>query len=166
MWSARRARGGRCGPASRISVASARATIIAPVSDDAAWLEVRDGETLTVYRLVTTGDQGSADLLECFKSNAELGKPPRPGRERREPLVHQGLSVFRSKDGAVRRQHRIVASLRPGEAPRIGTYVATVVLRGPGPTYQDRGDPDGHITVRVEASVALAGVVDIERIES
>jgi|tagenome__1003787_1003787.scaffolds.fasta_scaffold20873999_2 hypothetical protein len=133
-------------------------------NDQVQRVQLGNGELLTVYRLVTTNDRDDSAFVDCFRSNAEKGKAPR-GREARQPLIHAGLSAFKTKEQAIDRQRRIVATLKPGEAPRIGRYVATVDLHGPTASYEDRNEPDGHMTVWAEASTAARSVIDIERIE-
>lgn len=132
--------------------------------DQVRWVELQAGEALTVYRLVSTDDRDHAELLNCFRSNAERGKPPR-GREKRQPAVHGGLSVFKSKAQAVDRQRRIAARLAPGETPRIGSYVATVAFKGPGVRYEDRDQVDGHMTIWAPAERCVASLVDISSVD-
>jgi hypothetical protein len=121
---------------------------------------------MTVYRLVDTDQRGDPAFLECFKSNAEKGKDPRPGREQRDPLVHRGLSVYWTKEQAESLQRRIAAKLPPGVPPKIGTMTARMEIEGPGPRFLDLGDKSGHLTILIDALTAAATVVDIEPIES
>lgn len=117
---------------------------------------------LVVFRLVTTDDRPAPELLECFRSNEAKGKPPR-GRERSLPSLRRGLSVYASQAQAIDRQRRIVAALRPGEVPRIGSFVARVELRGPG-IWHTAAAVDGHLTIWASPSTCIAAIADIEPI--
>jgi len=125
---------------------------------------LRDGEELVAHRLVKTLDRMDPGLIESFKSNAELGKPPR-GREEREPEVHRGVSMFKAHAQAVERRQRILNRLiREGRADQlgIGDYVAMLRLVGPDFCFEDRGGtPDGHMTIWGSASSLVTAVVEI-----
>jgi hypothetical protein len=133
-------------------------------ADDVSASELPEGSSLVVFRLVTTDKTDDPALRDCFRSNAEQGKPPR-GREKRQPSLHRGLSVCASREQAIDRQKRIVAALRlaPGEVPRIGAYVATLELRGPD-VWHTEPEVDGHLTIWASPSTCTAAVTDIEAI--
>ena len=138
-------------------------TVYEPADDvDAA--ELSPSAVRVVFRLVTTDDSGDESLIECFRSNAERGRPPR-GREKQQPSVHRGLSVFATRAQVLDRQRRIVAALRlaPGEAPRIGTCVATLTLRGPG-VWHTTPEVDGHLTIWASPTACMASVTAIDAI--
>lgn len=118
------------------------------------------GERLEVFRLVHVSDAEDPALLEDMRSNASKGRPPR-GRELRQPAIHDGLSAYKTCRGAINRR-RLVAErlerLGRDEPVRIGDYVARLELEGPDVGYEDRDEPDGHLTIWASPS-RLAGAV-------
>jgi hypothetical protein len=126
-----------------------------------------DGEVLEAYRFVTTDALDAPTLENDFKSNYAKGCPPR-GRELREPLIHRGLSMFKTLAQARDRRQRIAENLRRQgrpEALRMGAFAARVRLVGPGVAFEDLQRVDGHITVWAEPSRCLEDIVEIVRIE-
>jgi len=121
------------------------------------------GERLEVYRLVRVADVRDAGLLEDMKSNAAKARFPR-GREVRQPTIHEGLSVYRSRQGAINRR-RLVAErlerLGRDEPVLIGDYVARLQLEGPDVGYEDRDEADGHMTIWGEPFRLAGAVADI-----
>ena len=129
--------------------------------------ELAEGQTLQVYRLVHVSEPADPALAEDMKSNAAKGKPP-SGREVRQPAVHRGLSVYKSHNQAAALRRRIADRLiaRGSNQPvRIGDYVARLVLSGPGIGYEDRDEPDGHLTIWGEPSRLAGAVADISPAE-
>ena len=124
---------------------------------------LRENEALEAFRLVKVSDRNDPELIESFKSNAERGQP-RKGREVREPEVHRGVSVFKARAQAVDLRQRILnRMIRAGRADEleIGDYVAMIRPVGPAFCFEDRGTPDGHMTIWGNASSLAATVVDI-----
>ena len=79
--------------------------------DEVRRRELAEGEPLEVFRLVHVSSAADAGLLEDMASNAAKSRPPR-GREIRQPAVHDGVSVFKSRAQAVARRRRIVETVR------------------------------------------------------
>lgn len=124
---------------------------------------LRDLEELVVFRIVRTADIEDPNLVESFRSNADLGKPA-VGRAERLPALHRGISVFKTRAQAADRRRRIVERLTRGgsrESLRIGDHVATLRLVGASFRVEDRDDADGHMTVWGDASSLAAAVVEI-----
>ncbi len=130
--------------------------------------ELAEGETLEVFRLVHVSAPADTALIEDMKPNAEKGKPAR-GREARQPEVHRGVSFYKTHDQAVARRRRIAARLaekNPDEPVVIGDYVARLALSGPGVGYEDRDEPDGHMTIWGDPLRLAEAVADISPAES
>lgn len=132
--------------------------------------ELAEGERLEVYRLVHVSDPSNPALLEDVTSNAAKGRLPR-GREIRQPAIHEGLSVFKSAHGARNRRRQVAERLERlgrNEPLRIGDYVARLELEGPDVGYEDRDEPNGHMTIwgspsRLAGAVAEIFPVDPDR---
>ncbi|HEY2536542.1 MAG TPA: hypothetical protein VGI24_06115 [Solirubrobacteraceae bacterium] len=92
---------------------------------------------VTAYRIVKDVDLGHPDLLDSFRSNYELGAPPR-GLEYESTLIHLGLSMYREVEMA------IATALR---WPRIGQYVAEVQLKPNNGFCYAATAQRGHLTV-------------------
>lgn len=116
-------------------------------------------DALEVFRFVHHEDLDPLVLEDDFLSDAAKGKTPR-GRSVKFPELMQGMSAFRSLDLARERWADLaLLAQRRGEEPRVGSFVAKVVLApGEGFDYDDLGRPDGHLTIRGDA-VKLAGAV-------
>jgi len=131
--------------------------------DEVRRCELADSEIRQVFRLVHVSAVDDHALVEDMKSNAAKELPAR-GRERRHPEIHRGVSVFKSLPQAISRRQRIAARLDrigTGEPVRIGDYVARLVLEGPGFGYEDRDEPDGHMTIWGEPLRLVAAVTDV-----
>lgn len=139
------------------------------MQDEVRRRELAEGETLEVFRLVHVSTLSDDRLVDDMMSNAAKDRSAR-GREVRQPEIHGGLSVYKSCGQAVSVRRRIVERLqRKGSAAQvaIGDYVARVVLCGPGYGYEDRNEPDGHMTIwgapsRVAGAVAEIYPADID----
>lgn len=83
--------------------------------DEVRSRELAEGEPLEVFRLVHVSSAADAGLLEDMASNAAKSRAPR-GREIRQPAVHDGVSVFKSRAQAVARRRRIVERATGGFA--------------------------------------------------
>lgn len=87
-------------------------------------VELREGEELTVFRIVRTPDAATAELVASFMSRAALGLPPRPGTpEEMHPLISEGISVYETRDAAVETARRVRARGRG-----LGDFVAELRL--------------------------------------
>jgi hypothetical protein len=120
-------------------------------------------EELVAFRLVRVCDPTDPRLIESFRSNAELGQPPR-GRAVRHPEIHRGVSVFKARVQAIERRRRIVDRLlqEGGERHlRIGDFVAELRLAGTRIRVEDRALADGHMTIWGDASSLVDMVVAI-----
>lgn len=125
--------------------------------------ELAEGQTLEVFRLVHVSEPGDDALVEDMKSNAAKGKPAR-AREARHPEIHRGVSVYKTYDQAAVRRRRIAARLTEqglDEPVAIGDYVARLALVGPGVGYEDRDEPDGHMTIWGKPLRLMAAVTDV-----
>ena len=133
-------------------------------ADELGRRDVPAGGALSVFRLVRTNDRGAPEFIDGFRSNHELGKPPR-GRERRLPEIHAGLSVYKTLEQARALRASIAAGLARkggGTQPRIGDYVAELRLPdGMGFAFEDRDEPTGHLTIWGEAEAIAGCTVDI-----
>ncbi|HWC50000.1 MAG TPA: hypothetical protein VG448_14055 [Solirubrobacterales bacterium] len=131
--------------------------------------EVQASTALRVaYRFVNFSQPDDPVAIEAFRSDAELGKPPR-GRSLRIPELREGLSFFRTKELALERWKGIAEYARkrdPLAVPKIGTYLAAVQLQADsGIFYEDLEQQDGHITVWGQPEVLAAGIIEIFSIE-
>ena len=128
-------------------------------------VELDEEQELTVFRLLRSDDPSDSEYAEGFMSNGAKGRAPR-GREQEEPLIHDGISVFKQPDQARRLRSTIAAKQRKlGREPLIGDFLATLVLVGPEVFYEDRDEPSGHMTIWGEPSRLMASVVEITPIE-
>ena len=128
--------------------------------DDCVRRKLAEGEHLEVFRLVHVSTADDDALAEDMKSNAARGRSPR-GRESRHPEIHRGLSVFKKYTQAAERRRQIAARLQEqgsDQPVKIGDYVARLTLEGPGVGYEDRDEPDGHMTIWGDP-LRLAGAV-------
>jgi hypothetical protein len=111
------------------------------------WHRLAPDEQIVAFRFVHVADPTDPDLIEDFRSNAELRKPRKEG-ERRDPANYHGISVFKSHAQAIDRRKRIVDRLAlAGQVPRIGDHIAKLALHGPDVIVDDPGNPDGHMTL-------------------
>jgi hypothetical protein len=125
-------------------------------------LEIAPGEVVTVYRVVRTADQVSPEFVDDFRSRSELGLPPRRNTpEDVHPQVHEGISVFRSREALTR---VIMTARRAGRD--LGGYVAELQLTADvGVTYHEWGSP-GHLTLwgdAVKLSEAVVDTIEVAR---
>lgn len=113
---------------------------------------VPPGGTIELFRIVRSSRIQQAAVINSFRSNYELNRPPR-GVEDRVALIQMGLSMFRrwsQAEGTARR------------FPAIGDHVARVSLgAGRGFAYADTGPP-GHVTVWGRPVQLMKAVVDIK----
>jgi hypothetical protein len=108
------------------------------------------GDERTVYRFVHV-DSVTDERLPCdFKSDRACGKRAR-GRQAHIPELHDGMSVFRTRENAAARWADLASKARqevPGATIRVGHFIARVELRaGQGLAYEDLGSEDGHMTL-------------------
>jgi hypothetical protein len=108
-------------------------------------------EPVIAYRIVKDVDLGHPDMLDSFRSNYELGAPPR-GLECESTLIHLGLSMYREVEMA------IATALR---WPRIGRYVAEVHLNPNNGFCYVATAQHGHLTVWGRPPQLVACVGDI-----
>jgi len=134
-----------------------------PSKDEVHRREIAPDELVVAYRLVTTDDRDDPALVDSFKSNRALNKQPR-GRERRQPEIHSGISVYKTVAQAADMRRRIAASLPSGVTRRMGPFAARLALRGPGVMYEDRDEVNGHMTIWAQPSRCMELLVDIERL--
>jgi hypothetical protein len=115
----------------------------------------RLGEPLVVYRIVKSASPFDPALADSFKSNYELGRPPRRTEVRFTP-THMGISVYLAQERA--RETAVVW-------PRLGEYIAEVNLEPDiGAAFALTAQP-GHLTVWGRAPQLLAAVADIVPVE-
>lgn len=113
-------------------------------------VELGEGEELVVYRIVEVPDSSSDEYVGCFRSRAELGRPPRE-IEQAVPLIWEGISVYDTLEAARRTARRF---------PAIGTHVAQLRITPElGVTYA-RWGPRGHLTVWGDALKLCQATVD------
>lgn len=126
-------------------------------------MQLAESQSVEAFRFVHTDDLDDAVLREDFISNLVKGQPPR-GREERYPLIHEGLSMFKTFEQARDRRERILGKLlregRGGEL-RIGNFVARLGLKGPDFCVEDRTEPDGHLTVWGAPDRCVESIVEI-----
>lgn len=101
-----------------------------------------------LYRIV----KGNQPSLDDFASAMMLGRPPRL-IERREPAAWTGLSMF---DSAAR------AGEKAREFPKIGAYIATVVLRDTRRVVWHKTLGPGHYTVWGRPEEFMPAVTSVE----
>jgi hypothetical protein len=116
--------------------------------------DVRDDEEMVAFRIVTTDDVDSPEFVDCFRSHAELGIPPRKGSaEISHPAIYEGISM---QD----RQDRAIALAQ--KWPKLGDFVAEVRLdKVAGATYYVWERPRGHLTVWGDPFKLSLAAVDI-----
>lgn len=115
----------------------------------------RVGEAFLVYRITKSDRPYDLVLLDSFKSNYELDRPPRKVEIISTPQ-HMGISVYTQLERA-RQTARAF--------PQIGDFVAEVEL-GPesGAAFALTAEP-GHLTVWGRPLVLVALVTDIVPVE-
>ena len=120
-------------------------------------LELTEGQELTVFRIVRAADPEAPEFVDSFRSHAELGLPPRRRSPAEEyPLIHEGISVFESREAAIETARRF---------SRIGSYVAELrVTRQSGVRYL-RWGARGHLTLWGEALKLAETAVDTMPVE-
>jgi len=116
-------------------------------------IEIHPDEEMTVYRVVVTDVRDCDQFVDCFRSHAELGIPPRRNSpEIVNPAIYHGTSMQDRPD-------RAAASAIA--YPRLGDFVAEVRLdEVAGATYWFWGPP-GHLTVWGDAVKLAEATVDI-----
>jgi hypothetical protein len=125
-----------------------------PLPEELVPLEVSPETEMTVYRVVDTDDLRSPQLVDCFRSHAELGIPPRRNSPHiSHPAIYHGVSMRDSFDRAA----ALAAAF-----PALGDFVARIRLdRVPGATYWFWGKEPGHLTVWAPAVKLARATVDI-----
>jgi hypothetical protein len=103
------------------------------------------------YRIVKDVDPGHPDMLDSFRSNYELGAPPR-SLEFESMLIHLGLSMYLKAEMA------IATALR---WPRIGQHVAEVHLEPNNGFCYAATAQHGHLTVWGRPLQLVACISDI-----
>jgi hypothetical protein len=99
------------------------------------------------YRIVGTNPPGEID----FSSNKAKGLPPR-GPELVDPELHDDISVWDSREGAVRTVRRY---------PKIGAFIAELVIPDDATVrFRQTGDP-GHYSIWAEPQDLLALVTGV-----
>jgi hypothetical protein len=115
----------------------------------------RLGEPLVVFRITRSDRAYDPVLLDSFKSNYELGRPPRRTEVTFTP-THMGISVYLAQERA-RETARAF--------PKIGEYIAEVRLApDSGAAYALTAEP-GHLTVWGRALALVSHVIDIVPVE-
>lgn len=111
-------------------------------------VELGEGESLVVYRLVHTDDRSPEALAPSFRSRKELGRTPM-GREVAHEEIWEGCSTFKTLAAARNLWKRISArQSRHGGRVALGDYVAEVRLEGGrGFIYEDLDSVAGHVTI-------------------
>jgi hypothetical protein len=114
-------------------------------------IELADGEELRVFRIVRTRDMDAAEFVDSFRSHAELGLPPRRGTPAEShPQIHEGVSVFESRQAAIETARRF---------PRIGSFVAELRIKPDSGIRYLRWGARGHLTLWGDAvKLALTAV--------
>lgn len=116
--------------------------------------ELRSSERIVAYRIVRSELSGDPALIDSFRSHYELGQEPRKV-ERRSTVIHMGISTYLNEEVA-----RGIAQ----RFPRLGGFVAQLVLRsGNGFNYAHTGHPL-HLTVWGDPIKLINAVVDIARV--
>jgi hypothetical protein len=114
-------------------------------------LDLTEGLEIEVFRVVRTDSVDDPVLLNCFRSNYELGEEPRKV-ERTATVIHMGLSTY------------LDPGIARGTAQRwsaLGDYVARVVLRhGLGFNIAQTGHPQ-HLTIWGDPVKLCEAVADI-----
>lgn len=108
-----------------------------------------------MYRVVMT-DQRTADaFVESFKSNAALGRPPRPSSpEQAYNLIHQAISVF---------ERRYQAEAMARRFP-LGRFVATLKLSPGAGLCTARWGSQGHLSLWGEPLTLSQCAADIVQV--
>jgi hypothetical protein len=121
-----------------------------PEQPELAISELADGEELRVFRIVRVEDVTAPELVESFRSHAELGLPPRTV-EAAHPVIYEGISVFDSLEAATATARKF---------PRIGRHVAELrITHGLGVRYL-RWGARGHLTLWGDPIKLSGAVVD------
>jgi hypothetical protein len=109
-------------------------------------------EPIVAFRVVRGSSLQQQDVLESFRSNYELDRPPR-GIEGRIAVIQMGISMFRRRGQAEGLARRF---------PVIGDQIARMSLTGGrGFAYADTG-PVGHMTVWGRPVQLVEAIVDIK----
>jgi hypothetical protein len=118
------------------------------------------GEERVVFRVVRADSLDAEVLAHELVSDREAGKQPITDREHKYPELLDGISVRSSLDKARERWRDMRKNAdHLGEAElEQGNYIAELVLvPGQGFDIEDRGKPDGKLTIWGEpAKLALA----------
>ena len=123
--------------------------------------QLADGEEFVVYRIVPTDDRDDPAFVDAFRSHRELGLPPRRhSPEATTPRIHEGISVFESKQIA----SEVELALR-ARGNTLGDFVAEVrLVSGQGFTLARWGSR-GHLTIFGDAVTLSQAVTDTLPIE-
>ena len=114
--------------------------------------ELRPSERVLVYRIVRSEMSGDPGLVDSFRSHYELGQEPRRV-ERRSAVIHMGISIYLDEGVAHGMARRF---------PRLGDFVARLVLKsGNGFNYARTGHPL-HLTVWGDPVKLSSAIVDID----
>lgn len=116
--------------------------------------EMRPNTELTVYRIVRSEHADDPVFQNSFRSSFDLEKPPR-GVERSSAVIHMGISAYREPGAAIETARRW---------PKLGDYLARVVLAGGNGFNWARTGPPLHLTVwgdPVKLSEAVADITPI-----
>jgi hypothetical protein len=108
-------------------------------------------EPIDLYRIVSGSNRSAPGVLDSFRSNYERDAPPR-GLEQEAALVHFGLSMFTTFDGAAQRAQRW---------PALGTHIAQLRLEAGQGFHLARTGPRNHRTVWGRPLQLLACIADI-----
>jgi hypothetical protein len=113
--------------------------------------EIEPGDELIAYRIVRSDIAGDPVLLNSFRSNFELERPPR-NRERAWTVIHMGISAYLDEP------------LARGTAEtwrKLGDYIAELHLRpDQGFNFARTGHP-GHLTIWADPVKLHEVTVDI-----
>jgi hypothetical protein len=113
--------------------------------------EIDPRSDLTVYRIVRSDISGDPVLLNSFRSNYELDRPPR-NRERASTVIHMGISAYLDEP------------LARGTAERwskLGGYIAALhLVPDQGFNFAPTGHP-GHLTIWADPVKLHEMTVDI-----
>jgi len=109
------------------------------------------GTPLEAFRVVLTDEQDDRTFLESFESNAVLGEQPR-GFEITHPLLHIGISTYQTRDAAEEKARQF---------PKLGRFVARLVLPSDAGITYARWGGRGHMTIWAEASRLVCCVAEV-----
>ena len=112
---------------------------------------IQPGRSVTVYRIVRSGDRRDPLFLNSLRSNYELGEEPRK-IERSSTAIHMGISAYLEEQ---------IARGTAQKFPKLGDYVAVLVLEPDnGFNYAHTGHPK-HLTLWADPIKLRNVVADI-----